>query len=151
MSEVDQLDTAREVILPWSAEVIDVSTPEGVTRALAEANLFYHELRRFQSAMKERLIAESDHQGKRILELAGRKVEVESADTAVEITWDLAKLAVLLELGLPTERWAELVTYSPSVDKRVANQLSRNPEYKRIIDAASVERKPRARRVTVKS
>jgi hypothetical protein len=82
------------------------------------------------------LIDESRRQGTKTLHLPAGTAEI-TGGSALE--WDLGTLIDLLELGLPEERYAELVvaTTTYKVDARVAKQLeAANPAYAEVIQRA---------------
>ncbi len=143
-------ETATDVV-PWTGEVVDTSKPGVAAPALRMAQNFYYDLRAFQDRCRETLRGESDRLGQRTFETGGYKVEVDSQETSVEITYDVQKLwDSLLEAGLPVERLAELVHYEPKVDGRIIRQLEKNPIYCNIIARSIQTRLPKTRSVRVK-
>lgn len=135
-------------MVPWTGVVLDLSKPSDAAVGLRESIDFYFKLREFQEACRDTLRAEADRRGERTFEMDGLHIEV--ANPSDEQTYDIAKLALLLDAGLPKERWAQLVTYEPKVDGRVINQLRRaNAEYAAVIDNAVLSQKPKSRYVKV--
>lgn len=101
------------------------------------------------AAFGEPFITEARRGGGRTFNLAGLKVVV-SADT--ELQWDVTVLTELLDLGLPVERYAQLVeeTVSYKVNGSVATQIAAaNPEYAEVIGRAK-GRVPKRQSVSVK-
>jgi hypothetical protein len=95
------------------------------------------------------LLEESRRQGTKTLHLPDGTAEV-SGGTALE--WDIDVLAELQAVGLPEDRYGELVvtTVTQKVDARVAKQLeAANPEYAAIIERAR-RYEPRPWRVSIK-
>ncbi len=143
-------ETATDVV-PWTGEVVDTSKPGVAAPALRMAQNFYYEFSAFQDRCRETLRSESDRLGQRTFETGGYKVEVDSQQTSVEITYDVQKLwDSLLEAGLPVERLAELVHYEPKVDGRIIRQLAKNPTYGWLISQAEQSRAPKTRTVRVR-
>ena len=82
------------------------------------------------------LLDESRRQGTKTLHLPAGTATISGG---TELVWDFDTLEQLREIGLPEQRYRELVveTVSYKVDARVAKQLAAaNPEYARIIEAA---------------
>ena len=86
---------------------------------------------------------ESQRQGSKTLHLPHGTAVISGG---TEIAWDLEELAKLLAVGLPDERYSELVitTVTYKVDARVAKQLeAANPAYAEIIaNARTTVEKP---------
>lgn len=83
-------------------------------------------------------------QGTKTLAKGGAKLELASRS---ETVWDVDELHQLTTLGLPLERFDDLVeaTVEYKVDGRVARQIaSSNPEYAKVIENAksTVEKRP---------
>lgn len=134
-----------EQVLPWSGEMVDLSTPEGALKGYQEASKFRAQLNDFQAICREALIAEADKLGLLTLEIDGQKLRVDS--DGVEYEYDVAKLAALKEAGLPDFRFNEMVSWEPKVNQRVVNQVARTPEYKVIIEGAIKSEKPKRRSI----
>lgn len=135
-------------VIPWTGQILDLAQPKDAAFGFRESIDFYWKLKAFQEACRETLRAEADRRGERAFDMDGLHVEV--ANPSDEITYDIDKLHLLVEAGLPVERWSKLVTYEPKVDGRVIQQLRRaNAEYAAIIDHATQAKKPKARTVKV--
>ena len=141
---------SEEIVLPITGELVPVTEPARVARALAELRDLK---RQVESAMRECsavLAEEGLRVGAHTLHLEGMEVTIGSDQTLV---WDEPKLRELAEHGLPDERMEALLrpTVTYKVDPKVARQIERsgNPEYARIVGEARTYQ-PRARWVGVK-
>lgn len=134
-----------EQVLPWSGQLVDLSTPEGALEGYQAASDFRKQLNDFAAMCREAIIAESDRLGQLTFEIGDQKVRVDS--DGEEYEYDVAVLATLKDAGLPEFRFNELVSWEPKVNQRVANQLLRNPEYAAIIEDAVLAAKPKRRSV----
>ena len=88
------------------------------------------------AAFSQAVIEESHRLGTRTLNLGATTVEV-TADS--EIEWDVTELNKLLAVGLPDDRYNQLVqtVVSDKIDGRVAKQLEgASGKYKAIIERA---------------
>jgi hypothetical protein len=131
-----ELEPRPELLNPVSGELVPVADLPAVAKALREIRELRDQLNGAVAAFSEAVIAASRAQGTRTLHAGGVELKV-SADSAVE--WDITMLARLPELGLPEERYNELVTeiVSYKVNNSVARQLAgANPSYKQVIEAA---------------
>lgn len=140
---------STEIALPHSGELVDLGNPGFCARALNEIRALEQMLREAKQVLTEALVEEAARQGTKSLHLATGDVSI-SGGTVVE--WDVEELDKLLDLGLPEERFDELVTQvvSYKVNAAVAKQISgANPDYAEIIQRARTEA-PAAHRVSVK-
>ena len=93
-------------------------------------------LKDLKGALTEALGQEFSRQGTKTIELDGIKAELRGGS---ETVWDFDVLEQLLDVGLPSERYAALVTteITQSCNAFVAKQLaSVNEEYAAIIESA---------------
>jgi hypothetical protein len=135
------MSTDLAVIVPEN--LLDVRTGELVEATPANAADLLFAARELRAKMmglvkdcEAVLIDESRRQGTKTLHLPAGTAEI-TGGSARE--WDLGTLLDLLELGLPEERYNDLVvaTTTYKVDARVAKQLeAANPAYAKVIDAA---------------
>lgn len=112
------------------------ATPENAADLMVAARDLRTRLNALIKDCTDVLVEESRRQGTKTLKLEGATATVAGGS---ETAWDLEVLAQLLAVGLPDERYEELIktTVTYTVDARVAKQLAAaNPNYKRIIDAA---------------
>lgn len=133
--------TDLTVIVP--DQLLDVRTGELVPATPSKAVELLYAARELRAKMlglvkdcEAVLLEESRRQGTKTLHLPEGTAEI-SGGSALE--WDLGTLMDLLEVGLPQERYDELViaTTTYKVDARVAKQLeSANPAYAEVIGRA---------------
>jgi hypothetical protein len=133
--------TSTDLILPDN--LLDVRTGELVPATPQNAAELLYAAREMRARMlslvkdcEAVLLDESRKQGSKTLHLPAGTAEI-TGGTALE--WDLGVLTDLLELGLPQDRYEQLVVASVTykVDARVAKQLeSANPAYAEIIERA---------------
>lgn len=146
--------TSTELVLPEA--LVDIrtgelvpATPEKAVELLAVARDMRARILDLVKDCEAVLLEESRRQGTKTLHLPEGTAEI-SGGTALE--WDIDELAKLLAVGLPDERYGELVvtTVSQKVDARVAKQLeAANPAYAEIIERAR-RQVPRPWRVSVR-
>jgi hypothetical protein len=118
------------------------ATPDHAAALLERLNEYEALLRRAKRECEKLLIEESVRQGTKTLHIDGRKFQVYQTQT---IKWDVEKLRGLLEAGLPSGRWHELVTQTieEKVNVKLANQLAmNNPAYAEIIKGARTDQDP---------
>lgn len=144
-----ELDHRATLLDPLSGELIPTSDLPKVAQALANLREYKGRVQDAIRAAEVILLEESEIQGAKTLRYGRVVVEVSGGS---ELLWDVEVLDELLDLGLPEERFAELVktTVERKVDARVAKQIeASNEAYAGVIDRARsrVER-PRRARVT---
>lgn len=148
------MSTDLAVIVP--DQLLDVRTGEIVPATPSKAVELLYAAREMRAKMlglvkdcEAVLLEESRRQGTKTLHLPEGTAEITGGSAP---DWALGTLTELLDLGLPQERYDELVvaTTTYKVDARVAKQLEgANPEYAEVIGRArSYVEKPW--RVTVK-
>lgn len=138
-----------EVLNPITGEMIPATDLDKCAEAIDMIRDWKQRIATASAALTEVFIEASRVQGTRTLTAAGMKVEVSSDN---EIEWDFEELGKLRDIGLPEQRFDELIrpTITYKVDGRVAAQLAgSNPEYKRIIENAK-NRIPKRQYVSVK-
>lgn len=131
---------SEEIVLPDTGEIIPVADAGALAQALAgvrERIGYLHEARR---ELEHGLVYHARQQGTKTMHLGATDVKVSGGK---ETEWDVTVLLELLEVGLPPERYADLVTETVAykVNAAVAKQIeaSGNPAYARIIEAARRE------------
>jgi hypothetical protein len=129
----------REVVLPTTGEVVDLGNPGACAAALDAIREMEDVVKGYKRLLTGVLIEESTRVGSKTLHFGGVTVEIKESVTT---HWDLEILETLLEAGLPSERYDELVkaevTYkvNKTESKRIA---AANPAYAEIIDRACKE------------
>lgn len=119
-----------------TGELIPAADVPRVVDALAEMRLMQRRLREGINTAQAILIAESERQGTKTLHVKGATLEISGGQ---ELVWDIEELAKLIDLGLPQERYDDLVktVTEYKVDARVAKQLEgANPDYAKVIAQA---------------
>jgi hypothetical protein len=146
--------TTTELVLPdalvdlRTGEIVP-ATPSKAVELLGVARTMRAQILDLVKDCEAVLLEESRRQGTKTLHLPNGTAEV-SGGTALE--WDIDVLAELQAVGLPEDRYGELVvtTVTQKVDARVAKQLeAANPEYAAIIERAR-RYEPRPWRVSIK-
>ncbi len=138
-----------ELVLPGTGQVIDLANPGSCADALNQIRQLEQSLRDAKRVLTEMLVAESERQGTKTLRLGKLEAIVGGG---YNVTWDIEELAKLQDLGLPEERYYDLVqtVISYKVNASVAKQIAgANPDYARIIENARGE-EPAAYRVSLK-
>ncbi len=142
--------TEPSVELARPAELVDVRSGEVLPATPENAAELLIAVRDLRSCMlglvrdcEAVLLDESRKLGTKTLHLPAGKATISGG---AELAWDVSTLARLLALGLPDERYNELVktTVSYKVNAAVAHQLeAANADYAAVIDEArSYEEKP---------
>lgn len=125
-----------QMIVPLTGEVVDLSQPDQCIRMLAEIRQLEAKLREAKSELTFHLEQEFQRQGLKTLEFKGVKAELRGGS---EVAWDIEVLEQLRELGLPDERFNDLVKVeisykvSAAEAKRIA---AANEEYAAVIAKA---------------
>ena len=101
------LEPVAEVLQPLTGEMIPVRDIGRVARALAELRAHRERVAEALDAFTAAVVDESRRQGSRTLNV-GDTVLTVSADS--EIEWDVEVLDELRSLGLPEDRFDQLVT-----------------------------------------
>lgn len=120
-----------------SGEVLP-ATPENALALLLAARDIRRRLLSVVKDCEAVLLEESRRQGTKTMHLPGGTVTV-AGGPGSELVWDFEVLARLIAVGLPDERWQELVTVKTTrtVNARVASQLeAANEDYAAIIREA---------------
>lgn len=129
----------REIANPITGELIRVDDPVSCAVAIAELRILEDRIKEVRRVLGSTLVTESFRLGSKTLHLPGAEVTLTEKK---EIVWDLEKLAELRDLGLPEERWADLVrtTVEEKVNASVAKQIAgNNPDYRAVIEAARTD------------
>jgi hypothetical protein len=135
------MTTDLEIIVPEN--ILDVrtgellpATPNNAVELLFAAREMRAKMMGLIKDCEAVLLDESRRQGTKTLHLPGGTAEITGGHA---LEWDLGTLLDLLELGLPEERYNDLVvaTTTYKVDARVAKQLeAANPAYAEVIGRA---------------
>jgi hypothetical protein len=146
MSELARIEPAVMVVDPRTGEIAE--TPAQIVEIHQWVRRQRDSLMSVQRLAEQALVALSAERGQKTFRVG--KHEVQVVDD-VNIVWDLALLDELLNLGLPRDRYEELM--GPAVFKpraRVAKQLAAaNPRYAEVIGKARTD-VVNGRKVTVK-
>lgn len=132
----EEMVAVREILNPLSGEMVRADDMQMVAVSIEMLKDRKRQLDEVIAAFSEAAVEESRRLGTKTINLDGFALLISADQTLV---WDVEKLLELRDLGLPEERYAELVkpTVEYRVDARVANQLAKaNPDYARVIDAA---------------
>lgn len=126
----------EELVLSWTGEVVPLAEPDKCVRALAEIRALESKLREAKSELTFYLAQEFQRQGLKTMEFAGVKAELKGGS---DVVWDIEVLEQLRDLGLPDDRFNQLVkteiTYK--VDAREAKRIAAaNEEYADVIERA---------------
>ncbi len=134
---------STELALPLPTELVDVrsgellpATPQNAIDLLAAAREMRGRILSLVKDCEAILLEESRRQGTKTLRLGDTTATVTGGS---DLEWDLETLLELRDLGLPEERYDELVVARVEfkVDARVAAQLEKaNPTYAAVIDRA---------------
>ena len=138
-----------DLLNPFTGELVPATDIARVAATLDDLRDLRQKLNDTVALFTEAVIAESRRVGTRTLTAGAVKLEL-SADSTIE--WDIEELLKLRDLGLPEDRYNQLVqqTVSFKVNGSVAKQLEgASEEYAAIIANARV-RVPKRQYVTIK-
>lgn len=139
MSEL-QRSLPESVVNPVTGELLLLEDPAAVAIYLDEVRQLEDKLRFVKRILGERLAEESRVQGTQVLHMPGVVVTLTRKK---EIEWDMPKLRELKALGLPEQRFNELVRQTIET-KVLANEAKKiaaaNPAYREVIEAARSDR-----------
>jgi hypothetical protein len=149
-NEVEVVEQQEAVVVPLLGLVVSPTAPQEVAEALGAVREAKRLLDEARGELERILAEEAQRQGTKTLHLDRATVSISGGP---ETVYDVEVLEQLLEVGLPDERYSELVKtrIEYRVDRNVIRQLvgSGNEDYQRIIaKAMSVEERPY--RVSVK-
>lgn len=137
MSELVPIHDQDDVLVRVdTGELISLRDASQVAEYLRDLRQHIGQLHRIRALLEDLLVEESERQGAKTLHLGGVTATVSGG---TETVWDVEELRNLLRVGLPPERWTDLVTTKVEevVNARVAKQIaSANPDYAKIIDGA---------------
>lgn len=141
LNRLDMDVASTELVLP--TELVDVrsgellpATPENAVELLTVVRDTRAKLLSLVKDCEAILLEESRRQGTKTLHLEAGTAEITGGSG---IEWDIEELLKLRDVGLPEDRYNELVvaTVTYKVDARVAKQLeSANPAYAEIVERA---------------
>lgn len=132
---------SETALVPWTGEVVPLEDPAKVALAWNEMREYELAIRRLRPVLAEALADHARRLGTKTLRFGATELKL-SGGPGSETTWDIETLEALRELGLPEDRWHDLVTETVSykVNANVAKQLAAvNPDYARIIEAARIK------------
>lgn len=140
------LEPIREIANPLTGELVKTDDVQGLAQAILSLKERRNHLSDVITAFTDAAAAQSRLLGQRTFHYEGFTLEV-GADTDLE--WDVEALLQLRDLGLPEERYNELVTAKVEyrVNGTVARQIAgANPEFAAVIEAAKrrVPKRPSA-------
>lgn len=138
-----------ELVVPYSGELVPLDSPSECARVLNEIRELKKKLREAEQELTFVLTQEFQRQGLKTMELDGVKMELKGGS---EIAWDLEVLEELRELGLPEDRFNDLVKAEVSykVSAREAQRIaSTNEQYAEVIERAK-QRYAKPQYVTIK-
>jgi hypothetical protein len=122
------------IVIPETGEAIDPDDPEALIRAYRELRDRQKDLRDTMGVIRDNLAEIASRNGSRTLKCEAGVVEVSVKN---EYKWHLERLEKLKGMGLPDERFYEMVKFEPRVKARVAFQIAKsNPEYAATIEDA---------------
>lgn len=127
---------ANDLVLPGSGELVRLTHPDECVRALSSIRDLERRLREAKQELTFVLEQEFRRTGTKTLTFGATKAELRGGK---ETVWDIEILQQLPELGLPQERYQDLVTeeISYKVNASVAKQLAAaNEQYAEVIEAA---------------
>lgn len=124
-----------DIANPVTGELIAVDDIDALIQMYAELSEKRQQLSLALSRVKGYLIAVAEKDAVKDLRGNGRHLEVV---TKTKYEWDGDRLNLLLDEGLPAERFEEIVTYEVKVDARKMLAVGRagNDKYRAIIDSA---------------
>ncbi len=128
------------LVVPLTGEVVSLEDASQVAKAHVWVRDTERKLREVRRVLTEALVEHSRNAGTKTLHIDGLpKPLVVRGGPESEIVWDVEALRVLLDMGLPAERFSELVSEEVAyrVNANVAKSIaSANPDYARVISAA---------------
>lgn len=129
-------ETSTDLVLPHSGELVDLTSPRDVGLAIEQIRALEGQLRDVKTVLTAVLVEESSKRGSRTLRFGDAEYSLSSGSVP---EWDIEELEKLLDLGLPADRWNDLVstvvTYkvNASEAKRIA---ATNESYRAVIERA---------------
>ena len=136
---MDPQAPGEQLVLRHSGEVINLADARACAIALHQVRTLEGQLREAKTLLTEAISAECTRVGKKTLDLGDLRAELK---TGSETVWDIETLEQLRTLGLPEDRYDELVTVEISykVNSAVAKQLAgANEQYAAVIEAARTQ------------
>lgn len=126
--------------MPLTGEVIALEDPAACGKALREVRRFEQDLREAKRLLTDAVVEHARRAGTKTLHVDGldRPLRL-SGGPGAEVVWDVEVLRTLLNMGLPAERFAELVAEEIHyrVNGNVAKSIAAiNEEYARVVEAA---------------
>lgn len=134
-----QETTSQELVVPGTGELITLEDAAACARALGSIRELEEKLKEVKAELTFALTQEFRRQGLKTMEFGSIKAELRGGSG---VAWDIEILEELRDLGLPEERFNDLVkaevTYKVSATeaKRIA---SSNENYKEVIERARQE------------
>lgn len=128
---------STDLAIPLSGELVDLTDARSAAVALERVRDAERDLKVAKGVLLDALRAEASRRGDPHVTLEGGVSY--SVTDKTNISWDVEMLDRLLELGLPQERFDELVevVVETKVNAVVAKQIAKmNPQYAAVISAA---------------
>lgn len=130
------MTTTTELVLVTTGEIVNLADTRQVVDALEHIRRIEYELREAKAALTAAVADECQRQGTKTLHLDGVTAELTGG---AKVEWDMDRLAHLRDLGLPDDRWNELVTIEQKykVNAREAQRIaSANQAYANVVETA---------------
>lgn len=137
-----------EELVLHTGEIIALDNAVACAEALDRIRDLESRLREAKGTLTLSLVETFSGWGGKTMDLDGYRIELKGG---TEVIWDIEKLEELRELGLPEERFNQLITaeITYKVNASVAKQIaSVNEQYADVISAARIPN-PRPQRVDV--
>lgn len=135
MTELGQPEPLAEIVVPWTGELVPLTNPSQVARALGQVRDLKRQLDEARAVLEDALRLEAERQGTKTLHLDGLKATVTGGS---KLEWDMEALAdELRDAGLPEERLGQLIVQviTERVNATVANSIAKaNPRYGEIVE-----------------
>lgn len=137
----------EELVLPTSGEIISLDDADACAGAIDEIREQESRLREAKGILTSALQEVFTKNGAKTLDLQNHRIELRGGPSVI---WDVEALERLRELGLPEERFNELVTAEVTykVNANEAKRIAMNPDYAEVIEAARIPN-PKPYRVDV--
>lgn len=138
MSELERTYAVvpAEIMDPTTGELVSTSDIDGIGQTISNLRQAENQLRDFRRNVEQIVVAEAERQGTKTLHVQGRDLELRGGRT---LEWDIEILQELQALGLPEDRYGELVQtrVEYKVNASVAKQIeAANDEYAEVIRRA---------------
>lgn len=143
------MTTATDLVLVTTGEVVNLADTRQVVDALEHIRRLEYELREAKTVLTAAVAEECQRQGTKTLHLGEVTAELTGGS---RVEWDMDRLAHLRDLGLPEDRWNQLVTIEQTYKVNAAEAkriAAANDAYANVIETARTT-VPASFRVSVK-